>query len=194
MTKSRAIAAGRLIGYARVSTAVQDEQLQIDALLNAGVARRDIYTDHGVSGSKTSRPQLDAMLANLEPGDVLTVYKLDRIGRSSGHVITLLSELVARGIHVHSVGDGLDSTTTTGRAMLGMLAIFAEMERSFMSERTSAGLATAKASGRVGGRPRSLDSKAAKIAQAEYDKGESVKSIAKTLKVSAPTVYRYLAK
>ena len=194
MTKITATATGRLVGYARVSTTQQDEQLQIDALVAAGVARRDIYTDHGVSGSKTSRPQLDAMLTHLEPGDVLTVYKLDRIGRSSGHVITLLSDLVARGVHVHSVGDGLDTSTTTGRAMLGMLAIFAEMERSFISERTSAGLATAKASGRIGGRPRSLDSKAAKIAQAEYDKGESVKSIAKTLKVSAPTVYRYLAK
>ncbi|WP_104193872.1 recombinase family protein [Cryobacterium sp. M25] len=183
---------GRLIGYARISTTGQDEQLQLDDLAKAGVARRDIYTDRGVSGSKTSRPRLDRMLEDIEPGDTLVIYKLDRLGRNSGHVITLLAELVERGIYVRSISDGLDTTTPTGRAMLGMLAIFAEMERGFIQDRTRAGLASAKAQGRVGGRPRALDGLAAKTAQAHYDKGEKVADIANLLKVSVPTVYRYL--
>jgi len=184
---------GRMIGYARVSTSAQDETLQLEALTTkGGVLRRDIYVDHGVSGSKTSRPQLDAMLEHVEPGDTIVVYKLDRLGRNAGHVITLLDDLTKRGIYVRSIGDGLDTSTETGEAMMGMLAIFAKMELDFIKQRTRSGLATAKAQGRTGGRPRSLDTKAAKIAQAEYDKGEKVADIAKALKVSVPTVYRYL--
>lgn len=190
-------AAGRLVGYARVSTAAQDEQLQLDAFKALGIRKGDQYVDRGQSGSKTSRPKLDEMLADIEsgeiePGDSIVVYKLDRLGRNTGHVITLLADLRAKGIHVRSIGDGLDTTTDMGEAMMGILAIFAKVELGFIQQRTRAGLASAKAQGRVGGRPRSLDSKAAKIAQVEYDKGEKVADIAKTLKVSVPTVYRYL--
>lgn len=192
MTKTSTTTSGRLIGYARISTTGQDEQLQLDALAAAGVATRDLYTDRGVSGAKTSRPKLDEMLDHVEPGDTLVVFKLDRLGRNSGHVITLLAQLVERGIFVRSISDGLDTKTPTGRAMLGMLAIFAEMERGFIQDRTRAGLASAKAQGRVGGRPRSLDSLAAKTAQSHYDGGQKVADIAKLLKVSVPTVYRYL--
>lgn len=182
----------RLIGYARISLSSQDEQMQLDALAQAGVSKRDIYSDKGVSGAKTSRPKLDQLLEDIEPGDTLVVFKLDRLGRNSGHVITMLSDLTERGINVRSVIDGLDTSTPTGRAMLGMLAIFAEMERGFIRERTRAGLIAAKAAGRVGGRPRSLDTLAAKTAQSHYDKGEKVADIAKSLKVSVPTIYRYL--
>jgi DNA invertase Pin-like site-specific DNA recombinase len=190
MTKPQAVT-GRLIGYARVSTAEQEEQLQLDALLAAGVQRRDIYTDHGVSGSQTSRPALDEMLAKIEPGDVLTVWKLDRLGRSSGHVLTLLDDLTRRRIHVRTL-DGLDSTTTTGRAMLGMLAVFAEMERNFIRERTVAGLAAARAQGRSGGRPAKLDEKDVAHARRLIDGGDSVSDVAKRLKVSRATLYRAL--
>jgi DNA invertase Pin-like site-specific DNA recombinase len=183
---------GRLIGYARVSTSAQDETLQLEALAGAQVQRRDIYVDKGVSGSKTTRPKLDEMLEHVEAGDTIIVYKLDRLGRNAGHVITLLDSLTKRGIFVRSIGDGLDTSTQTGEAMMGMLAIFARMELGFIRQRTRAGLATAKAKGRVGGRPRALDTKAAKIAQQQYDAGEKVADIAKTLKVSVPTVYRYL--
>ena len=181
---------GQRLGYIRVSTGKQDEQLQHDALDNAGVLKRNRYTDHGVSGAKTSRPQLDAMLDDAEPGDIITVYKLDRLGRSTAHVAQLIEELTARGIHIHSVGDGLDSTTNTGKAMLQMLAIFAELERSFIRERTTAGLAAAKAQGRTGGRPKALDTKRAAQAQALRDAGQTVPDIAKALGVSIATVYR----
>lgn len=181
---------GERLGYVRVSTGKQDEQMQHDALDGAGVLKRNRYVDHGVSGAKTSRPGLDAMLADAKPGDIITVYKLDRLGRSTAHVATLIHDLTERGIHIHSVGDGLDSTTATGKAMLQMLAIFAELERSFIRERTTAGLAAAKAQGRTGGRPRVADSATARKAQTLRDSGESVPEIARTLGVSVATVYR----
>ncbi len=181
---------GNRLGYVRVSTGKQDEQLQHDALDNAGVLKRNRYVDHGVSGSKTSRPGLDALLADLQPGDTVVVYKLDRIGRSTAHVAQLLADLAEQGVYVESISDGLNSSTPTGRAMLQMLAIFAEMERSFIRERTTAGLAAAKVQGRTGGRPRALDSKRAKQAQALRNSGETPVEIARTLGVSVATVYR----
>lgn len=181
---------GQRIGYVRVSTGKQDEQLQHDALDKAGVLKRDRYVDHGISGSKASRPGLDDMLVDAQPGDTLVVYKLDRIGRSTAHVAQLLADLTARGIYIESVSDGLNSSTPTGRAMLQMLAIFAEMERSFIRERTVAGLAAAKRLGRSGGRPKALDAKRARQAQTLRDSGEKVPEIARTLGVSIATVYR----
>lgn len=181
---------GQRVGYLRVSTGKQDEQLQHDALDKAGVLKRNRYTDHGVSGRTTSRPGLDALLADVQPGDTIAVYKLDRIGRSTAHVAQLLADLSERGIFIESISDGLNSSTPTGRAMLQMLAIFAEMERSFIQERTIAGLAAAKAQGRTGGRPKALDGKRAKQAQALRDAGESVPDIARALGASVATVYR----
>jgi DNA invertase Pin-like site-specific DNA recombinase len=183
---------GTLLGYLRVSTGKQDEQLQHDALDAAGVLKRNRYVDHGISGTKVSRPGLDDLLADAQPGDTIVVYKLDRIGRSAAHVMTLLTDLTGRGIHVRSIGDGLDTTTTTGKAMLGMLAVFAEMERAFIQERTLAGVAAKRAlgPGHVGGRPKVTDSKQAAQAQDLRDSGHSVPDIAKALRVSIPTVYR----
>ncbi|WP_295850387.1 recombinase family protein [uncultured Microbacterium sp.] len=181
---------GTRLGYLRVSTGKQDEQLQHDALDAAQVRKRDRYVDHGVSGTKTSRPGLDALLHDVRPGDTIVVYKLDRIGRSTAHVAQLIAELTDRGVFIESISDGLNSSTPTGRAMLQMLAIFAEMERSFIAERTIAGLAAAKAQGRVGGRPKATDSKQARTAQTLRDSGESVPDIARTLGVSIATIYR----
>ncbi|WP_420370272.1 recombinase family protein [Curtobacterium sp. L1-20] len=188
---SPTVIAGRLIGYARVSTADQNEQLQVDALQAAGVRRRDIFVDHGVSGARSSRPQLDAMLLNLEAGDVVVVWKLDRLGRSSGNTIMLVDDLAHRGVHIRTL-DGLDSTTTTGRAMLGMLAVFAEMERSFMQERTKAGLAAARAEGRKGGRPPKLDEVGVRQARQLIVEGHSMADTAKRMHVSRATLYRAL--
>lgn len=181
---------GTQLGYVRVSTGRQDEQMQHDALDAAGILKRDRYVDHGVSGTKTSRPGLDAMLADVQTGDVVTVYKLDRLGRSTAHVVTLLHELTERGVHVRSLSDGLDTTTPTGKAMLSMLAVFAEMERTFISERTTAGLAAARQQGRTGGRPRKTDTAMLRRAQTLRDSGESVPDIARTLGVSVATIYR----
>ncbi len=181
---------GQRLGYVRVSTGKQDEQLQHDALDKAGVLKRSRYVDHGVSGAKTSRLGLDALLADVQPGDTIVVYKLDRLGRSVAHVTGLLADLTGKGIFIESVSDGLNSSTPTGVAMMQMLSIFSEMERSFISERTTAGLAAAKAQGRVGGRPKALDSKRAKQAQALRNAGEVPAEIARTLGVSVATVYR----
>jgi len=188
MTMTKTI--GTKIGYLRVSTGKQDEQLQHDALDKAGVLKRNRYVDHGVSGSKTSRPALDAMLSDVEPGQTIVVFKLDRLGRSTAHVAALVEDLTKRGIFIESISDGLNSSTTTGRAMLQMLAIFAEMERGFIQERTIAGLASARAKGNIGGRPKVTDSKKAKQAQALRNSGESVPEIAKALGISIATVYR----
>lgn len=183
-------ATGTKLGYIRVSTGKQDEALQHEALDKAGVLKRNRYVDHGVSGSKVKREGLDALLADAQPGDTITVYKLDRLGRSTAHVASLIADLTERGIFIESVSDGLNSSTPTGRAMLNMLAIFAEMERSFIQERTVAGLQAAKDQGRVGGRPKATDSAQARQAQKLRDGGESVPDIAKALGVSIATVYR----
>lgn len=181
---------GTKLGYIRVSTGKQDETLQHDALDKVGVLKRNRYVDHGVSGTKTSRPGLDALMADVQPGDTIVVYKLDRIGRSTAHVAALIADLTERGIFIESVSDGLNSSTSTGRAMLQMLAIFAEMERGFIVERTRAGLAAKREQGIVGGRPKAVDGKQAKQAQALRNAGQSVPDIAKALGVSVATVYR----
>jgi len=190
MTTSATSTSGQRLGYVRVSTGKQDEQLQHDALDKAGVLKRNRYVDHGVSGSKTSRPGLDALLDDAEAGDTIVVYKLDRLGRSMAHVAQMLAKFTEDGILIESVSDGLNSGTPMGRAMLQMAAIFAEMERELIRERTTAGLAAAKAQGRTGGRPKALDGKRAKQAQALRDAGESPADIARTLSVSVATVYR----
>lgn len=194
MKKAAPVApSGTLVGYARCSTDKQDEARQLTVLREAGISKHALYADHGQSGAKTSRPEFDKMLANLEPGDLVVVAELDRFGRNSGHVITTIADLRDRGIHVKSIADGVDSTTDMGEAMMGFLAIMAQMERRFIQRRTKSGLAEAKAQGRVGGRPRKLDDKKIKLALRLSDEGEKARDIASTLGVSVPTVYRYLA-
>jgi DNA invertase Pin-like site-specific DNA recombinase len=184
---------GTVVGYARVSTDKQDEARQLAALREAGVSRRNTYVDHAVSGAKTSRPEFDRLISELEPGDVVVVSELDRLGRNSGHVITTMQALREEGVYIRSIADGVDSSTDMGEAMLSLLAVFAQMERRFIQRRTRSGLAVARAEGRVGGRPRALSDEDAALAVRLSDEGRRVKDIAKTLKVSAPTVYRVLA-
>ncbi len=147
--------AGQKIGYVRVSDADQSEALQLDALKAAGCTR--IYRDHGVSGAKASRPALDQMMRRLKPGDTLTVWKLDRLGRSTIHLLQILSDLRDRGIHFNAITQGIDTSTAVGRMIFGQLAVFAEYERSLISERTKAGMAAAKARGKHVGRPNRPD-------------------------------------
>ncbi|UJC79249.1 recombinase family protein [Rhodococcus erythropolis] len=180
-----------VIGYARVSTTEQNAQLQLDALNAAGAAR--IFTDHGVSGSKTTRPELDACIDHLREGDVLTVWKLDRLGRNTVHVLQLIDELTERGIGFRSVTEGLHTDGPMGKAMLTIMAAFAHLERDTMIERTHAGLAAAAANGRKGGRPRKVTDADAIKAQQLREKGISAPDIARMLDCSRATVYRYLA-
>jgi len=143
---------GQKIGYVRVSDADQSEALQIDALKDAGCIK--LYTDHGVSGVKTARPALDQMLNDLNKGDTLTVWKLDRLGRSTIHLLSILEDLQNRGIHFHAITQGIDTSTAVGRMIFGQLAVFAEYERSLISERTKAGMKAAKERGVHVGRPK----------------------------------------
>ncbi|ROQ40964.1 DNA invertase Pin-like site-specific DNA recombinase [Frondihabitans sp. PhB188] len=192
MTSPHVSPTGTVVGYARVSTDKQDEARQLSALRDAGITNHALYVDSGQSGAKTSRPEFDRMLANVTPGDLVVVAELDRLGRNSGHVIVTIADLRERGIHVKSIADGVDSTTDMGEAMMGFLAIMAQMERRFILRRTRSGLAEARAQGRFGGRPRALDSKKAALAIRLSDEGEKVADIATTLGTSVPTIYRYL--
>ena len=180
-----------IIGYARVSTTDQNPQLQLDALHEAGAAR--VFTDHGVSGSTASRPQLDTCLDHLREGDVLTVWKLDRLGRNTQHVLAVVEDLTSRKIGFRSITEGLHTDGPMGKAMLTIMAAFAQLERDTMIERTRAGLAAAAANGRKGGRPRKVDHADSAKAHQLRDKGLAAVDIAKMLGVSRATAYRYLA-
>ncbi|MDT5183508.1 MAG: hypothetical protein QOI29_1666 [Mycobacterium sp.] len=146
-----------------------------------------------MSGSKARRPQLDACLDHLREGDVLTVWKLDRLGRNTQHVLALVDELTSRKIGFRSIREGLHTDGPMGKAMLTIMAAFATLERDTMIERTRAGLAAAAANGRKGGRPRKINDAAAAKARSLRAKGIAATDIAKMLGVSRATVYRYLS-
>lgn len=144
-----------LFGCARVSTADQNSDHQIDALLRAGVYRENIHIDKA-SGAKASRPKLDLVLQLLREGDTLKVTRLDRLSRSVLHLVTLGADLRERKIGLHVIEQGIDTETVEGRAMFGMLSVLAELQRELIVVNTMDGLASARARGRIGGRrPRS---------------------------------------
>jgi len=179
-----------VIGYARVSTTEQNLDLQLTALQAAGAART--FADNGVSGSTVERPQLAKALDRLEAGDVLTVWKLDRLGRNTRHVLDIIENIREQGAGFRSLTEGLDTTGPMGTAMLTIMAAFAQLERDTMIERTRAGLAAAAANNRHGGRPRKVDDAAAARAKELKGKGINASDIGKMLGVSRATVYRYL--
>lgn len=152
-----------------------------------------IYTDYGVSGSTASRPHLDACLDHLREGDALTVWKLDRLGRNTQHVLAVVEDLTSRGIGFRSLTEGLHTDGPMGRAMLTIMAAFAQLERDTMIERTRAGLVAAAANGRKGGRPRKVDDADAAKARQLRGKGIAAIDVAKMLGVSRATVYRHLS-
>lgn len=181
------------IGYVRISTKDQSTDLQDAAMKAAGVTK--VYSDVGVSGSVAKRDGLAAALDRVEAGDVLVVWKLDRLGRNTRNVLEVIEQLADKGVGFRSLTEGLDTTGPMGKAMLTIMAAFAELERSTMLERTRAGLEAAKAKGRVGGRPSTIDDKKLDrikklAASGEYTRGE----IAEMVKVSPATLYRVLSK
>ena len=183
-----------LVGYARVSTAEQNPDHQTDALLRAGAARDDIHVDHA-SGAKASRPKLDLILRVLRDGDVLVVTRLDRLGRSVLHLVTLGAQLRERGVGLKVVEQGIDTGTAEGRAMFGMLSVLAELQRELIVANTLDGLAAARARGRRGGRPAKLSPDQVALAQRLYDAGEhTVAQIAGMFTVPRSTVYGDLDK
>ncbi|MFG2936657.1 recombinase family protein [Streptomyces sp. NPDC054813] len=184
---------GTLIGYQRVSTNAQDAQLQANALAEAGCAR--IFEDKA-SGKNVDRAGLLAALDYMREGDTLTVWKLDRLGRSTKDVLTIAEDLHARGIALRILTGtlaGSYSPKGEGKFFFTMMVAFAELERDMIVERTRAGLDAAKAQGRTGGRPSVMDADKLVAARARKVKGESVTAIAKALKVSRATLYRALA-
>lgn len=141
------------IGYARVSTGEQNPALQFDALSQAGCER--IFTD-SASGASLDRPELGKALSELRSGDTLVTWKLDRLGRSLAHLIILITQLDARGVAFRSLSEAIDTGTASGRLLFHVMGALAEFERALISERTRAGMAAARARGRVIGRPPKL--------------------------------------
>jgi DNA invertase Pin-like site-specific DNA recombinase len=182
-------ATGYLLGYARVSTTDQDPALQLDALTAAGCPR--IFTDKA-SGARDDRPELARLLDVARPGDVVVVWKLDRLGRSLRHLIEVVGELERRGVGFKSLRESIDTTTVSGKLVFHIFAALAEFERELIVERTTAGLQAARARGRVGGRPRALDPVGVATARDMVRSGRNVTEIARTLGVSRATVYRSL--
>lgn len=179
-----------IIGYARVSTSDQDTALQIDALKKSGCEK--VYQEK-VSGASKERPELIKCLDALRAGDTLTVWRLDRLGRSLKELVSIIAELDQKQTGFKSITEFIDTTTPTGKLQFHVFAALAEFERSLIQERTKAGLAAARARGRKGGRPNKLDEKAIKHARAMLLDPEITKTeVAKKLGVTRSTLNKYL--
>lgn len=184
-----------LYGYARVSTDDQELALQLDALKQAGCSEQNIYTDK-VSGAKAERPGLNAVLGQLNHGDTLLVWRLDRLGRSMPHLVSLIEELRERGIGFRSICDGvIDTTTASGELVFNIFSSLAQFERRLVQERTRAGLKAARARGKKGGRKRiTPDDPRVKMARRLHeDKSLPINSICKQMQISRTTFYRLLS-
>ncbi|BBY98347.1 recombinase family protein [Mycolicibacterium fallax] len=179
-----------LIGYARVSTADQNADLQLRALEAAGVEK--VYTDQGVSGSLASRPEWDKCLDMLREGDVLCVWRLDRAARSLRNLLDLVELLSQRGVHLRSLTESIDTSSASGRLVLSVFGALAEFERELIRERTAAGLEAARARGARIGRPAAVTRDQLAQAQTLVSAGHRVGDVAKTLGVGRSTLYRAL--
>jgi len=181
-----------LIGYARVSTQEQSPRLQLDALEAAGCGK--VFVEKA-SGAQRDRPELKAALGYLRDGagDVLVVWKLDRLARSLKQLIETVEGLEARGIGFRSLTEAIDTTTAGGRLVFQIFGALAEFERQVIRERTTAGLAAARARGKKGGRPPALSPKDLTAARALLrDPAITVEEVARRLKVAPATLYRHL--
>jgi DNA invertase Pin-like site-specific DNA recombinase len=182
------------IGYARVSTGLQNLNLQEDRLNQYGCEK--IFSDH-ISGSRSKRPGLDKAIEFARSGDTIVVWRLDRLGRNMEDLITLVNELNNRGVSFHSLEENItmDKSSSTGQLLFHLFAAFAEFERNLILERSSAGQGmAARARGRYGGRPEKLNKQDLTLLKTLYDNGTPIKTIAEQWKVSRTTIYRYLNK
>lgn len=175
-----------------MSTADQDASLQIDAPSAAGCYR--VFVDT-VSGASAQRPELTKVLDQLRPGDTLVVWRLNRLGRSIRHLIDQLQALEERGVGFRSLQETIDTTSSGGRLVFHVFAALAEFERDLIQERTTAGLAAARARGRKGGRPPALSADQVRAARRMYEQQDlTVTQIGEILGVSRTTIYRALAR
>jgi len=181
------------IGYARISTKEQSLSMQVDALKKVGC---DQIHEEVASGAKTARPVLEEVMRNIRENDTLVIWKLDRLGRNLVHLIHLTNKLIEKKVGLISLNDPIDTSTAQGRMIFGIFATLAEFERELIRERTQAGLKSARARGRKGGRPKGMSQSAiekAAIAEALYKNGTiPVKKIAEQLDISKTTLYLYL--
>ncbi len=183
---------GMLIGYARVSTEDQKLDLQRDALARAGCHR--MFEDRA-SGARADRPGLTSALSHLRRGDTLVVWRLDRLGRTTHQLVGLLEQFEREGVRLLSLQDGIDPSSVMGKAMLQIGAVFAEMERNLLRERTKAGLAAARARGRLGGRKPRLSADGLDTARRLMaDPLLTMEEVASRLGVGRTTLYRALGR
>ena len=186
-----------LIGYMRVSKSdgSQTTNLQRDALIAASVKEDNIYEDRA-SGRLDARPGLDAMLKAIREGDTLVIWKLDRLGLNLRHLVNTIYDLTTRGIGLKVLtghGASIDTTTPAGKLVFGIFAALAEFERELISERTKAGLASARARGRKGGAPFKMTAARLRLAMAAMGQPETkVGDLCRELRVSRQTLYRYV--
>lgn len=181
-----------LLGYARVSKGDdQSNAAQLTALKRAGCAR---LFEEAASGGRWDRPVLQELMRQLRPGDVVVVWKLDRLSRSLKDLLHLMERIEAAGAGFRSLTEAIDTTTPAGRMMMQMVGAFAEFERAMIRERTSAGLAQARAEGRIGGRRRKLgDKQRAEIAESVLSGRKTAAEMARIYNVSQPTVSRIVS-
>jgi putative resolvase len=177
-----------IVGYARISTGNQRLDMQLDALTASGCTR--IHTDTA-SGALAARPGLDQALAELDEGDTLVVWRLDRLGRFLSHLVATIDNLTRRGINLRSLHEAIDTTTPTGRLMVHLIASLAEFERELTIERTIAGLEAAKARGANLGSPTVWAPQRAEAAETLLAAGATVTQAAAALGVSRATIYRH---
>lgn len=179
------------VGYCRVSTFEQNLSLQITALKDAGCER--IFEDRGVSGSTMNRPALQSAREFCRAGDVLIVWKLDRLGRTVAGVVGFVDDLEKAGIGFSSLTEGCGTKTPGERLLFNFLCAIAQWEREVIKERSLAGLITARKQGRIGGRPKKLSPAQIKILETlKSEKSLSASEIAKQLNISRSTLYRYI--
>ena len=179
-----------VIGYARTSTQDQNQDLQIDALKKAGCEK--MYSDK-VSGTVSERPGLTKLKEQLRKGDILVVYRLDRLARSIKDLIDWVTYLEKEGVAFKSVHENIDTTTPTGKLTFHIFAAIAEFERSLIIERTQAGLAAARARGRKGGRPKALNKDKRDVAVDLYNQKKlTIEKICEMMEITKPTLYNYI--
>jgi DNA invertase Pin-like site-specific DNA recombinase len=175
--------------YSRVSTIEQNPQLQIDALTKAGCER--IFSDR-LSGARADRPALAEAIEFVRRGDILCVWRLDRLARSVTHLIETISTLETRGVGFASLTETIDTRTGSGRLVMHVFAALAEFERALIRERTTAGLRAARDQGRTGGRPRLMTPDKLTAARKLLTSGMSAREVAAAVGISTPTLYRYV--
>lgn len=191
MTNSQVSLPGNMkIGYARVSTHDQTPDLQEDALTEAGCEK--VFTDK-VSGTVAARPALTELKKQLRAGDTLVVWRLDRLGRSLRDLIDWAEYLAEKGVALQSLQEAINTATPSGKLTFHLFSALAEFERNLIQERTQAGLSAARARGRTGGRPKSLDKEKRALAVRLYNEKElPIRKICEMMGISKPTLYEYV--